>query len=138
MIDVQTVVDYISSRTSYTVKIASDTLPNLHDNPNLTEIFIGYTTIGQKHPDRTLEFDIVNTNGEDLVQGFEIFILCPITEFRTAWINIYKLMTSWTPVTTDKVHTRFTYNQGGRQATNIRMCHVDSWHIAFPTNKVLQ
>lgn len=138
MIDVQTVVDYITAGTSYTAKIAPDVIPNLHENPTATEIFVGYTTITQKSPSTTLEYGVVNTNGEDLVQGFEIFILTPVTSFRTVWIAVYQLMTAWTPVASDKVHTRFTYNNGGRQATNVRMCHVDNWNIAFPTNKVLQ
>jgi hypothetical protein len=137
MIDVADVIAYLDTNTSYVVEQGTDIIPDIESASTTPIIRVGYTTITNKNPNDTLEYDVVNTNGEDLVQGFEIHIVCDPAVFRSTWITIYKLMIDWVPYPVDQVHSRFTYKNGGRMGRNVRIWHLDNWNVAFPTNIVL-
>lgn len=135
MIDIQTVIDYLTLNTPYRVEAAKDTLPNYQDIVDLPVVYVGYATIDSKNPKAPIEHSLFNTNGEDLVQGFEIHIVCQIANFSAIWVTLYKVLIGWNPEFTEKYHSGFTYAQGGKMGlSNSKFWHVDIWKIGFPTN----
>lgn len=139
MIDIQVVLDYLALNTPYRVEFAKDTLPNFQDIVDLPVIFVGYATIDSKNPRAPIEHSLFNTNGEDLVQAFEIHIVCQTASFSTIWKNVYTKLIGWNPDYTEKYHSGFTYSQGGKMGlSNSKFWHVDIWKIGFPTNSKLQ
>lgn len=139
MIDEQTVVDYIKAQTSYThVSLAEDTIPNLQDIVDLPQIFAGYASIDSKDPNVPIEHTLFNTNGEDLVQTFEIHIISSRAAFRATWITLYNTLIGWNPIPLEKYHSGFTYAFGGKMGrSHGKIIHVDAWRIGFPTNYIL-
>ena len=142
MIDLLTVIERIQDKTKYTTSYnilqAQDILPNTQEQSELPIIYVGYATVDSKNPNIPLEYTIFNTNGEDLVQSFEIQTICNILEFREIWITLYNSLIGWNPIEEEIYHSGFTYSQGGKMGfSNERLFWVDIWKIGFPTNKVL-
>ena len=138
MIAVETVIAKLDADLTYTVQMAKDVLPNWQDLTALPIIFVGYHSIDCKEPNVPLESTIFNTNGENLVQNFEIHIVCSVSAFRTVWINVYKSLIGWNPVATEIYHSGFTFAQGGKMGiSNSKLWDVSVWRIGFPTNQGL-
>ena len=138
MIDVQTVIDYIKANTTFDVQLAQDIQPNLQETFALPQVFVGYSTIKSKFPNQIRELDVLNSNGEDLVQAFEIQIVCEQSNFRAIWITLFKLLITWNPIPTEIMHTGFTYQLGGKMGSNVRFWWTDVYVIGFPTGLSLQ
>lgn len=138
MIDVQTVIDYLTANTSYNIKVATDVLPNIQEVAALPEVYVGYSTIKAKDLHRPLELNVLNSNGENLVQSFEIHIVCPVAMFHSVWITVFKTLVTWNPEPTERMHTGFTYTEGGKMGSNVRFWHVDVYAVGFPTGLALR
>jgi hypothetical protein len=139
MIDLADLITYIDTNTTgMSVKVADGVVPDLLDSFAAPVISVGYTTIASSNPSSIYEQSIMQRNGDDLVQGFEIYIDCTHAVFRSTWITLYNLLIDWVPYPTDQVHARFTFNNGGRMGSSTqRIFFVNNWNVAFPTNKVL-
>ena len=138
MIDESTIVTYLQTETTYTIELAGDILANWQDTADLPIVYVSYATIDSKQPNVPLESSIFNTNGEDLVQTFEINIVSVPGDFRAVWIAIYNALIGWNPIPDEVYHSGFTYAQGGKMGrSNNKLWHVDLWRIGFPTNHVL-
>lgn len=138
MIDESTVISRINTITGYTAVRAEDILENWQAASALPIIYVGYATIDSKQPNVPLESSIFNTNGEDLVQSFEINIVTSDTNFRANWIAVYNALIGWNPIADEVYHSGFTYAQGGKMGrSNGKIWHTDIWRIGFPTNHVL-
>ena len=138
MIAETTIVTRINDITGYTTRVAEDILANWQDISELPIVYVSYATIDSKQPNVPLESSIFNTNGEDLVQTFEINIVSIPSDFRAVWIAIYNALIGWNPIPEEVYHSGFTYAQGGKMGrSNNKLWHVDLWRIGFPTNHVL-
>jgi len=138
MIDESTVITRINAITGYTTVRAEDILDNWQTSAELPIIYVGYATIDSKQPNIPLESSIFNTNGENLVQSFEVNIVTSNTNFRANWIALYNALIGWNPIPDEVYHSGFTYAQGGKMGrSNGKIWHVDIWRIGFPTNHVL-
>ena len=138
MIDESTVITRINAITGYTTVRAEDVLDNWQTSAELPIIYVGYATIDSKQPNIPLESSIFNTNGENLVQSFEVNIVTSNTNFRANWIALYNALIGWNPIPDEVYHSGFTYAQGGKMGrSNGKIWHVDIWRIGFPTNHVL-
>lgn len=138
MIAVETIITRLQSQTSYTIQVAKDILPNLQEATDLPIVYVGYGTIDSKEPNVPLESTIFNTNGENLVQSFELHIVCAVSDFRAVWINIYNALLGWNPIATEIYHSGFTFAQGGKMGlSNNKLWDVSIWRIGFPTSTQL-
>lgn len=139
MIDINAFVSFLQANVSYDIRLAKEVQVNMLDDYELPAVFVGYAAVDSKDPNIPLESTIFNTNGEDLVQSFEIQIVCNMTDFRSIWVNLYNALIGKNLIPTEVYHTGFTYSQGGRMGlSNGRFWWVDIWKIGFPTNKVLE
>lgn len=138
MIDEQTVVTYLTQQLAYSIELAEDILPNWQDIIQLPSIFVGYAAIDSRFPNVPTESSLFNTNGENLVQSFEIQIVSTRDVFRSTWIEVYNALIGWNPIEAEAYHSGFTYAQGGKMGrSHNKIWHVDIWRIGFPTNHVL-
>lgn len=140
MLDVQLVIDRIKisqSTSLYTVEPSRIKEPALTELINLPIIYVGYHKLNSKNPTVPIEHDLFNQHGEDLVQTFELQIVCEIRNFSTIWKNIYKTLIGWHPDIVELQHTGMTYSEGGVMGLeNSRLWHIDRWKIGFPTVNV--
>lgn len=142
MIDTNDVIALIISGTVGTstaltnanVVRAKELEQNLQPTAALPMVFVGYATIRSKHPEAPIERPVFNTYGEDLVQSIDVVLMCPETQLVQLWTNIYAALIGQNPNPAERMHTGFTYNQGGKVAlTNGKMVWIDRWNIGFPT-----
>jgi len=140
MLDVQLVVNKIKAfpaTSLYTVEHSRIKEPALSELTSLPIIYVGYHTIDSKNPTVPIEHDLFNQHGEDLVQTFEVQIVCEVKNFSTIWKNVYKSLIGWHPDVVELQHTGMTYAQGGVMGLeNSRLWHLDRWKIGFPTVNV--
>lgn len=135
MIDLQTVINRLTSTTSYTIVPTKTKEPDLQDITALPIVFVGYGTIRSKNPNSPIEHSIFNTAGEDLVQSFELQTVCEIAQFNAIWKTLYATLIGYNPIPTEQYHTGFTYSHGGVMGiANNRLWNIDMWNIGFPTN----
>jgi hypothetical protein len=134
MIDISTLITRLQTTTTYTITNARAKEPDLTDAVNLPIIYIGYSTVISKNPTASIEHDIFNMNGEDLVQGFDIQIVCKQTDLVTIWKNVYKNLIGYNPLAIEYNHSGLTYVQGGViGVSNDNLWWLDRWHLGFPT-----
>ena len=133
MIDVQTLIAKLDADTSYTITAAKYREPEFQEVTELPIIYVGYNGISSKDPHSPVEKTIFNSVGEDLVQSFEIQIVCEVANFSGIWKTIYATLIGYNPVESEKYHSGFTYARGGVMGlSNGKLWHVDVWNIGFP------
>jgi hypothetical protein len=138
MIDVFTVIDRLRTETPYKIELAKDTLPNLQELRELPIIFVNYYTIEPRFPNIPLESSIFDTHGENLIQTFEVHIVCDIKNFREVWIKHYNALIGWNPIAEEVRHSGFTYAQSGKMGlSNGKYWEAILWRIGFPTTTQL-
>jgi hypothetical protein len=125
--------------TGYTVLFSKEKDIDLQEPSELPIIYIGYNNIDSvKTANAPLSLDIYSQNGENLVQSFTIQLLCLQDNFPIVWKAIYRKLIGWNPVSTEAIHTSFTYVQGGVMGlANSKFHWVDIWRVGFPTNSIL-
>jgi hypothetical protein len=134
MIDISTLISRLQATTAYTVTHARAKEPDLTDADNLPIIYIGYSSVTSKNPSAPIEHDLYNMYGEDLVQSFDIHIVCKQADLVTIWKNVYKNLIGYYPVATEESHTGLTYSQGGVVGiSNDNLWWLDRYNIGFPT-----
>ena len=140
MMDVSVLVARLQSQTQYTIELARAREPNLQELAELPIIYIGYASIDSKNPSAPVEYDLFNQYGEDLVQSFDIQIVCNAAELSSIWKKVYTALIGYTPTATLSSMASvsgFTYAQGGVMGmVNDRLWHLDRWRIGFPTTNV--
>ena len=139
MIDSQILIDRISSQTGYAVEAARSTEPNLQDIATLPIIYVGYFSIDSKNPSAPIEYDLYNDYGEDLVQTFDVQIVCAFLDLPTIWKKVYSSLIGYTPTVTlssTASASGFTFAQGATQQSNGKVWDVSRWKIGFPTANV--
>ena len=137
MIDIQVLIDKLKAETTYTVELARVREPELQEISGLPVIYVGYATIDSKNPSAPIELTMFNTHGEDLVQSFDIQIVCKSADLPTIWKNIYTKLITWNPQPLERHHSGFTYSQGGVMGlANGNLWWLDRWRIGFPTLEV--
>jgi hypothetical protein len=138
MIDAQDIIDHLVANNIPATWV-EDINTNVQEDVDVTSIGVGDTRITAKNASDVYEIGDYNRNqnGSNLVQGFEIHIVCPKDQFRTTWITVYNLLNGYNPEPREKLHSGLTYNHGGKVSCGDRKYHIDNWNIGFPTNKVL-
>lgn len=139
MIDLQVVIDRISSQTNYDVERARSIEPNLQDIATLPVVYVGYFSIDARSPSAPIAYDLYDLYGEDLVQTFDIQIVCTITDLPTIWKAVYSSLIGYTPTSTTSSlasTSGFTFAQGATQQSNGKVWDVSRWKIGFPTANV--
>ena len=138
MISLDMMINYVKSNTSYTVTHTRLKEPDLAETSDLPTIYIGYGTIDSKNPNGAIEYDIYSMNGEDLVQSFDIQIVCKQKDLVTIWKTIYKVLIGWNPVLLEGNYSGLTYAQGGVIGiSNDNLWWLDRWRIGFPVTTIL-
>lgn len=137
MIDVNILISKLQAETTYTVELARVREPELQEITDLPIIYIGYATVDSKNPTSPIEHDLYNLHGEDLVQSFDIQIVCRAENLPTIWKNIYSKLIGYNPTPNENMHSGFTYSQGGVMGlANGNLWWIDRWKIGFPTVNV--
>ena len=133
MINVQTIIDKLKADTTYTIELARVREPELQEAIALPIIYVGYASIDSKNPAAPQELTMLNLHGEDLVQSFDIQIVCKGTALPTIWKAVYSALIGYNPVPNEAMHSGFTYSQGGVMGlANGNLWWVDRWRIGFP------
>lgn len=133
MINVQTIIDKLKADTTYTIELARVREPELQEAITLPIIYVGYASIDSKNPSAPQELTMLNSHGEDLVQSFDIQIVCKGTALPTIWKAVYSALIGYNPVPNEAMHSGFTYSQGGVMGlANGNLWWVDRWRIGFP------
>jgi hypothetical protein len=137
MINIQVLIDRLKAETNYTVELARVREPELQETIALPIIYVGYASVDSKNPSAPQEFTMLNLHGEDLVQSFDIQIVCKGTALPTIWKAVYSALVGYNPVPNEAMHSSFTYSQGGVMGlANGNLWWVDRWRIGFPTVNV--
>jgi len=139
MIDSQVVIDRISSQTGYTVERARSIEPNLQDIAILPIVYVDYFSIDAHSPNAPIAHDLYDLYGEDLVQTFNIQIVCAYNDLPTIWKKVYASLIGYTPTSTTSSlasTSGFTFAQGATQQSNGKVWDVSRWKIGFPTANV--
>lgn len=137
MIDLSLVVTRLQTQTPYQIELAKSKEPSLIELSNLPVIFIGYGGVEAKNPRSPIEFDLFNLHGEDLVQTFDIQIVCEAANLSTIWKTIYPKLIGWNPVLAEANYSGLTYSHGGVIGMdNSRLWWIDKWKIGFPVVSV--
>lgn len=134
MMDVNVFINKLHVDTGYKVEHARIKEPDLTEFVDLPVIYVGYATIDSKNPTSPIEHSFFNLHGEDLVQGFDVQIVCDIDSLATIWKNCYTSLIGFNPIPGEEYRSGFTYSQGGMIGiSNGRIWWLDRWKIGFPT-----
>lgn len=141
MISLSTLITKISTDTTYRVREARAEDNELIDNNGTVQplIIVGYGPLRNSHPETILTFDLYEKNADDLVQSFYIKYVCANNDFRSVFITMYKLLSSYNPNLPGDVNTGFGYIDGAPLGFNNELFwFLSEWRINFPTNTLLQ
>jgi hypothetical protein len=137
MIPLQVLIDRLESQTPYTTVRTRPIETEDFSLGELPIITVNYSSIVSKNPEAPIEHDIYNTYGEDLVQVYDLQILCLEDEFHTIWRTVYKALIGYTPSATisgTEATSGFTYAQGVVMGiSNGKVQWGERWRIGFPT-----
>jgi hypothetical protein len=141
MIDIQIILDKLSSDLLYTVELSRDREPNLQEIVELPIIYVAYSSEQMANPNAPIAYDIYSEHGEDIIQTFEIKIVSTISDFYLVWREVYKSLIGYTPTPTlasIASTSGMTYRQGAVMGlSNGKLWHLALWNIGFPTTNVL-
>lgn len=138
MIDIQVVIDKLNAETSYIIEEAKANEQEMPDETGKPKITVGYGPIRNSHPEVITTFDLYEKNGDDLVQSIYLKYICDVSNFRTVFINVYKILSSFNPNLPNDVNTGFCYVNGEPLGiNNTTFWFVSEWKINFPTNTLL-
>lgn len=135
MIDIQLLIDRITTETGYTVTLAKETQPNLQNiDLELPQIFVGYLqvdSIGEINTDWSA--DEYAQNAVDLQLNFSVQLLCKHSEFPIVWETVRESLTGWNPLPNQDKYSTMLYVGGSALGLqNSRLWWVDQWKINFP------
>ena len=137
MINIQVLIARLKAETNYKIELARVREPELQEILDLPILYVGYATIDSKNPSTPIEYNVFNTHGEDLVQSFDIQIVCKPADLETIWKTVYTKLIGWNPIGQEVHHSGFTYAQGGVMGlANGNLWWIDRWRIGFPTLEV--
>jgi len=137
MINISYIIGLIDAATTYTVASARAKEPDLLEFSTLPVVFVGYSSIDSASPTSPMEHDLYSMAGDDLVQSFDIQIICAQADLPTIWKAVYTCLVGQhpTPTVSGLASTSgLTYSQGGMIGlANDRVFWLDRWRIGFPT-----
>jgi hypothetical protein len=132
MIEIQTLISKLII-SNYEITEARETIPDLE----FKKIYISYATIAPIRVINPIDNMILNQHGEDLVQTFDIQIVCPTIDFSSVWSSIYSQLYGWNPTSNEVNASGFVKGEGGKLGiVNGNLHWVDRWMISFPTLNV--
>jgi hypothetical protein len=138
MISLSVLINKLETETSYIIEEAKANEQEMPDELGKPKITIGYGPIRNSHPEVVTTFDLYEKNADDLVQSFYIKYICDVTDFRTVFINVYKILSSFNPNLPNDVNTGFCYVNGEPAGINNNtFWFISEWKINFPTNTLL-
>jgi hypothetical protein len=139
MIPIQVLKDY-AALAGYPVESLRYKEIDLMEIDDLPLVLVGYASIDSEFPNAPIAVDLYNNYGEDLVQSFDIQIVCLEADLPTIWKRLYSNIIGKTPTTTLtglSAASGFTYAQGGPIGiSNGKLWWLDRWRISFPTTNV--
>jgi hypothetical protein len=142
MISEEALITFLQAQPTtkdYIIEVAENVLENWQETDELPIIYVGYATLDSKFPNQPIESTIFNRHGENIVQTFELHIVCASADFRDTWVDLYNALIGENPEPSEKIHSGFTYAQGGKMGrSNGKIYHIDLWRIGFPTNRKLR
>jgi len=124
----------ILSSLPYSVSLTKGREIELTEETAPPRIFVGYGNIVSKNPTAPIEYDIYDMHGENLVQYFDIQIVCNREDLPTVWIAIYAAIIGKNPVLAETDRSGFTLAESGPMGfSNSSIWWVSRWIIGFPT-----
>lgn len=100
----------------------------------LPVIFVGYSTIDSKTPSAAVAYDFLHQHGENLIQSFDIHLVCNKEDLPTLFIDVHKALAGKVPVGQVQDSIGLTFAQGGLIGKNNEICYwLSRYRIDFPT-----
>ena len=137
MFDSASIITRLETETRYTVERLKDKQISLSKTVELPLIYVGFASLDSDDPSIPGALNNYDQHGEDLIQAFDIQIVCLEDELVTVWRAIHTAIIGWNPQPLEEQFSGFTYKQGGMIGLeNGRLWWLDRWQIAFPTMNV--
>ena len=137
MFDLTELITLLETGTPYTIKRAKVKQPALAEEQNMPIVYVGFSTLDSSAPTTPHAMERYAENGEDLVQGFDIQIICLEEDLVATWRTVYKAWIGKNPNPLEEAFSGFTYQQGGVLGIdNGRICWLDKVSIGFPVVNV--
>lgn len=133
MINVQVVIDRLSSQTPFIIDWAREIQPSL-EYQGTPLVKVGYGTIKSSVPGQETAFGDFNINGEDLIQVIETHFICTPQEFYTQYKILYKALQGFNPITSEAYRTSLSVLESGVVGLDNGVQRwLDRWRIGFST-----
>lgn len=134
MFEVKLLIDLAKVSTSFEVKRSKQKQIVLQEEKVLPIVYVGYGTIDSENPTLAQREPIINQFGQDLVQDFDVQIVCMEEDLPRIWNKLYQNIVGKNLQPLESQSTGFSYKQGGVLGLdNGRIWHLDRWSLAFPT-----
>ena len=128
------IIQLIKDGTSYKTAYGKERDYNLLENAEMNVIYVGYSTIYNKTPTRTVEYSFYNSHGEDLVQSFDVSIVCLRKDIPKIWGDCFRALIGKNPIPAEADRGGLTLAESGPMGfTNNAVWWLNRWNIGFPT-----
>jgi len=133
MYDIADVITLIQT-TGYTVERAKAKEPILSELTSLPIVYVGFRGIDSRNPTTPESFSNYEQNGENLIQTFDVQIVCDEIQLPVIWRKVYKSLAGKSTQPLEEQFSALTYQKGGVLGLeNGRMWHLDRWGVQFPS-----
>jgi len=133
MFSEQDVMTLLSS-LPYTVSLAKGKEMELTEEYAPPKIFVGYGNVSSRNPTAPIDFDIYDAHGENLVQYFDIQVVCNRSDLPTVWKAVYAALIGKNPIPLETDRSGFTLAESGPMGfSNSSIWWISRWIIGFPT-----
>lgn len=133
MFSEQDVITLLAS-LPYTVALSKGKEVELTEEYADPKVYVGYGHIVSRNPSAPIDHDIYDIHAENLVQYFDIQIVCNREDLPTVWKKVYTTLIGQNPIPLEITRSGFTLAESGPMGlSNSSVWWVSRWIIGFPT-----
>ena len=135
MFSEQSIIDLLQP-TGYNVEEFPDTEFDVYSviDTRLPIIYVGYATIDAEKTSLPLVYDLYHQHGENLIQHFDIRIVCNKEDLPTLFIAVHGALVGKVPAGQIQDTIGLTLAQSGLMGKNNGICHwLSRYRVALPT-----
>lgn len=134
MFSEESIMQILKDNTSYRIAYGKERDFNLLEVSEMNIIYVGYSTIYNKSPNRTVEYSFYNSHGEDLVQSFDVSIVCLRKDLPKIWRDSFAALIGKNPIPEEADRGGLTLAESGPMGfSNNAVWWLNRWNIGFPT-----
>ena len=138
MYDIVHIINLINDTTKYKADYLRDKQPTLTEAIDLPIIGVGFYDLNSKSPTTPAAMEFYQMTGENLVQGFDVQIICEQKDLVVIWREVFKALVGTNEEPIDEQFSGLTYASGGVIGfDNGRINWLDRYRIDFPTINVI-